>query len=324
MLRIAVIGTGHLGSIHAKLWGQQDGATLVAVVDPDETKGRAVAAEHEAVWYASIDEMPDVDAVTIASPTSMHYDHAKAALERGLHCFIEKPITSTVAEATDLLRIAASANRVVQVGHVERFNPAIQALASVHVEPRFIEAHRLAQFKPRAIDVSVIHDLMIHDIDLILWLTKSAVADVRATGVSVLTDTPDICNARIEFENGCVANLTASRISAKPMRKMRVFQADSYISLDLAAPSVELYRLIDTQHFDMSHQVPLGNISTQHGDRMIVFDTPTVPTTNAIAAEQRAFLHSIRTGEVAAVTADDGAEAVRIAELVASMIKGAA
>lgn len=324
MTRIAVIGTGHLGSIHAKLWGQQDGATLVAVVDPDETKGRAVAAEHGAVWFASVDEMPDVDAVTIASPTSMHYDHAKAALERGLHCFIEKPITSTVAEAADLLRIAASADRVVQVGHVERFNPAIQALASVHVEPRFIEAHRLAQFKPRAIDVSVIHDLMIHDIDLILWLTKSVVSDVRATGVSVLTDTPDICNARIEFENGCVANLTASRISAKPMRKMRVFQADSYISLDLAAPSVELYRLIDTQHFDMSHQVPLGSISTQHGDRMIVFDTPAVPTTNAIAAEQRAFLNSIRTGAVAAVTADDGAEAVRIAELVASMIKGAA
>lgn len=324
MLRIAVVGTGHLGTIHARLWAQQSGASLLAIVEPDETRGRAVAAEHNATWYPSLDAMPDVDAVTIASPTSTHHTLATTALQRGMHCFIEKPITATFDESRSLLATAAASGKVVQVGHVERFNPAVQALAAVRVEPVFIEAHRLAQFKPRAIDVSVIHDLMIHDIDLLLWLTKSTVTDVRATGVAVLTDTPDICNARIEFANGCVANITASRISAKPMRKMRVFQRDSYISLDLAAPSVELYRLIDAPQLDPTHQVPLGSISTQYGDRMIVFDTPAVSATNAIADEQRAFMHSIATGNDAVVTAVDGAEAVRIAEVIASMIKGAA
>jgi len=189
----------------------------------------------------------------------------------------------------------------------------------VDVQPLFIEAHRLAPFKPRAIDVSVVHDLMIHDIDLILWLTGSEVTKVDATGVAVLTDTPDICNARITFANGCVANLTASRITAKPMRKMRVFQRDSYISLDLAAPGLELYRLIDGTALDPSHQIPLGTLSTQHGDRMIVFDTPPVPPVNAIAEEQRAFLDSITHGADIAVTAREATEAVRIAELIDRM-----
>lgn len=318
-MNIAVIGTGHLGTIHARLWAQQEGVTLASIVDPDETKGRAVAAEHGAVWYPSLEAMPDVDAVTIAAPTSLHHRLALDVLERGMHCFIEKPITATHAEALDVLAVAERVGKVVQVGHVERFNPAIRALAHVDVQPLFIEAHRLAPFKPRAIDVSVVHDLMIHDIDLILWLTGSEVTKVDATGVAVLTDTPDICNARITFANGCVANLTASRITAKPMRKMRVFQRDSYISLDLAAPGLELYRLIDGTALDPSHQVPLGTLSTQHGDRMIVFDTPPVPAVNAIAEEQRAFLESITHGADIAVTAREATEAVRIAELIDRM-----
>jgi len=318
-MNIAVIGTGHLGTIHARLWAQQEGVTLASIVDPDETKGRTVAAEHGATWYPSLEAMPDVDAVTIAAPTSLHHRLALDVLERGMHCFIEKPITATHAEALDVLSAAERVGRVVQVGHVERFNPAIRALAHVDVQPLFIEAHRLAPFKPRAIDVSVVHDLMIHDIDLILWLTGSEVTKVDATGVAVLTDTPDICNARITFANGCVANLTASRITAKPMCKMRVFQRDSYISLDLAAPGLELYRLIDGTALDPSHQVPLGTLSTQHGDRMIVFDTPPVPPVNAIAEEQRAFLESITHGADIAVTAREATEAVRIAELIDRM-----
>lgn len=323
MISIAVVGTGHLGTIHARLWTQQQGARLDAIVDPDEHKGRAVAAEHGATWYASIDAMPDVDAVTIAAPTTLHHDLAASCLDRGMHCFIEKPVTATYDEAQSLLRRAAASDRVIQVGHVERFNPAVRAMAGLDVRPLFIEAHRLAPFKPRAIDVSVVHDLMIHDIDLLLWLTQSEVTKVDATGVAVLTETPDICNARITFANGCVANVTASRISAKPMRKLRIFQRDSYVSLDLGAPSLELYRLIDGSMLDPSHQIPLGTLSTSHGDRMIVFDTPSVPQLNAIAEEQRAFLESIRTGGDAAVTLRDGAEAVRIAELIeAAAVRG--
>lgn len=333
MIDIAVVGTGHLGTIHAKLWKGQEGANLVAVVDPDQTRGEAVAAQFEVPWFASVEQLPKVDAVTIAAPTSHHFDLAVRCLDLGAHCFIEKPVTATYAEAQKLIqhvemihertkhtgtseKAGTVAQRVVQVGHVERFNPAVLALSQFGMAPLFIEAHRLSSFKPRAIDVSVIHDLMIHDIDLILWLTKSEVVDVAATGVAVLTDTPDICNARITFANGCVANLTASRISAKPLRKMRIFQRDNYVSLDLAAPSAEVYRLIETSALDTTHQIPLGTVSTQHGDRTIVFDTPTVIASNAIAEEQRSFLHSIQTNSSAAVTLREGAEAVRIAELI--------
>jgi len=322
MTRIAVVGTGHLGTIHARLWAQHSDAELAAIVDPDEAKGTAVAAEHGAAWYPSLDAMPTVDAVTIAAPTTLHYELAMACLDRGMHCFIEKPVTATYAEATALMKHAATQGRVIQVGHVERFNPAIHAIATMDVRPVFIEAHRLAPFKPRAIDVSVVHDLMIHDIDLLLWLTQSSIVKVEATGVAVLTQTPDICNARLTFANGCVANVTASRISAKPMRKLRFFQRDSYVSLDLGAPSVELYRLIDGSALEPAHQVPLGTVSTAHGDRVIVYDTPEVSQRNAIAEEQRAFLASITTGVDAAVTLQDGAEAVRIAEWIERVAAG--
>jgi predicted dehydrogenase len=188
------------------------------------------------------------------------------------------------------------------------------------VQPRFIEVHRLSAFKPRAIDVSVVQDLMIHDIDLLLWLTGSAVVDIQATGVSVLTPTPDICNARLTFANGCVANVTASRISAKPMRKLRIFQENSYASVDMGAGTIEMFRLIETPSFDASYQTPLGTINTQFGDRMIVVDSPSVLPQNAIAEEQRRFLESIRTGASAAVTLSDGIEAVRIASRIEEAI----
>ncbi len=315
-MRISVVGSGHLGSIHARLASQQPDVTLVGIVDPDQARAGAVAAEHDATWYPSVDAMPDVDAVIIAAPTSLHFELASTCLDRGFHCFIEKPVTATYGEAVALRDRARSSDRIIQVGHVERFNPAVRALEGYNLEPLFIEAHRLATFKPRAIDVSVIHDLMIHDIDLLLWMTGSEVVDVQATGVAVLTGTPDICNARLTFANGCVANVTASRISAKPMRKLRVFQRDSYVSLDLAAGSVELYRLIDSAQIELSHQVPLGSVNTEHGDKMIVFDTPAVAPVNAIAEEQRAFLTSITTGSDAAVTLDDGAQAIRVAEWI--------
>lgn len=315
-INVAVIGTGHLGSIHAKLWAEQEGATLVAVVDPNEANGKKAAEAHGCSWYPSLEKLPDVDAVTIAAPTSLHHELALASLKRGFHTFIEKPVAATNAEAQDLVAKASESDLVIQVGHVERFNPAVLSLAPYEINPMFIEGHRLAMFKPRAIDVSVVHDLMIHDIDLLLWMTGSEVTDVQATGVAVLTDTPDICNARITFANGCVANITASRISAKPMRKFRVFQRDSYLSLDLAKGSVEMFRLMDQADIEPDHQFPITNVATSHGDRTIVMDTPNVQPVNSIAEEQRSFLESIRLGTDAKVTLREGAEAVRIAEMI--------
>lgn len=321
-LRVAIIGTGHLGTIHTRLLAQQPDASVTYVVDPDAERARSLSAEVGATWVATIEELPrsSVDAVVIAAPTSFHASLALTAIDNGWHCFIEKPVTATVAEAEDVAARAAASNVVIQVGHVERFNPAIAALQQYPVQPRFIEVHRLSAFKPRAIDVSVVQDLMIHDIDLLLWLTESAVVEIQATGVSVLTPTPDICNARLTFANGCVANVTASRISAKPMRKLRIFQENSYASVDMGAGTLEMFRLIETPSFDASHQTPLGTINTQFGDRMIVVDSPSVQPQNAIAEEQRRFLESIRTGTSAAVTLSDGIEAVRIASRIEEAI----
>lgn len=320
-MRISVVGTGHLGSIHAKLWKQQDDVELVGIVDPNETQGRTVAEMHGASWYPNVASMPDVDAVVIAAPTSFHYELALECLDRGFHCFIEKPVTATFEQAAALMDRAASIDRIIQVGHVERFNPALKSIQDFDVQPLFIEAHRLAQFKPRAIDVSVIHDLMIHDIDLLLWMTKSQIVDIQATGVSVLTNTTDICNARLTFANGCVANVTASRISAKPMRKLRVFQRNGYLSIDMATGVAELYRLIDTSMLEPGRHTPLGQIATEHGDKVIVHDAPAPVHVNAIHEEQRAFIESIRGGRDVAVTLRDGAEAVRIAEWIDHIIQ---
>jgi predicted dehydrogenase len=265
--------------------------------------------------------MPDVDAVVIAAPTSLHYELALECLDRGFHCFIEKPVTATYEQAKALVEQATATDRIIQVGHVERFNPALRSLQGYALDPVFIEAHRLAQFKPRAIDVSVIHDLMIHDIDLLLWMTKSEIVDIQATGVSVLTHTTDICNARLTFASGCVANVTASRISAKPMRKLRLFQRDGYISVDMATGIAELYRLLDTSLIDPDRHTPLGQIATEHGDKVIVHDAPAPVQVNAILEEQRAFVESIRGGRDIAVTLRDGAEAVRIAEWIDRIIQ---
>lgn len=324
-LRIAVLGTGHLGSIHAKLWNTAHDAHLVGVFDPDDTKARAVAEQYNCRSFSSVEEvLPHVDAVAIAAPTSAHYALARQCLEAGKHCFIEKPITTTYAEAHDLIEIATKHGLVIQVGHVERFNPGLNALHGYNLAPMFIEAHRLAQFKPRATDVSVIHDLMIHDIDIVLWLVRSPVQSIDANGVAVLTDTPDIANARIRFENGCVANLTASRISQKQMRKMRLFQRDAYISIDFAAPSVEVFRLIDEGTQPIATETPafmLGNIEAGTQKRSIVFEKPDISPTNAIQLEQQAFVQAIGNHRPIAVSADEAAEALRVAERIATLVE---
>jgi predicted dehydrogenase len=337
-LRLAVIGTGHLGTIHARLWNAQVGARLIAVVDIEADRADAAAIEcsdeHHRVRAAQTlaEVLHDVDAITIATPTSTHFAVALQCLRAGKHCFIEKPITTTADEAAVLIKEARKNNCIVQVGHVERFNPALLALDVERIQPLFIEAHRLAQFKLRATDVSVVLDLMIHDIDLALWLAKSPVKEVHANGVAVLTDIPDIANARIVFENGCVANITASRISANPMRKMRMFSRDGYISLDFADNSAETFTIMDEGQKPtpsiMTHEnaVPalmLGNIETGKQNRSIWYAKSSIEKVNAIAEEQRTFLEAVQAGRIIsprAASADEAMAALRVVEAISAQM----
>lgn len=321
--KIAVLGTGHLGKIHAKLWKNIPNAELVGVFDANDETAKTVATELNVRQFLTSDEaIQHADAVTIAASTTSHFELAKQCILAGKHCFIEKPITTTYSEALELIKLAEQKDVMIQVGHVERFNPALTALHGYSISPMFIEAHRLAQFKPRATDVSVILDLMIHDIDIALWLVKSPVLRVDANGVAVITETPDIANARITFENGCVANITASRISQKPMRKMRVFQKDAYFSMDFGNSTVEVFRLTDeNSHSSGIPAIMLGNIEAGTKNKTIIFEQPPIEQTNAIQQEQFSFVRSILENIPIAVSAQDGAEALRIAELIAGMLE---
>ena len=323
-VKIAVIGTGHLGSIHAKLWKENADAELCGVFDTDQAKSEQVAKNFDCKKYELLEQAIDeADALTIAVPTSLHFEIASKCMIMGKHCLIEKPITANYIEAKKLIEEAQIRNIIIQVGHVERFNPALLAIKSYEINPLFIEAHRLSQFKPRAIDVSVIHDLMIHDIDIILWLIKSKVKSIDADGVGVLTDNIDIANARIKFVNGAVANLTASRISASPMRKMRIFQKDAYLSLDFANQEVEVFRLLEEGASPGDLGIPatmLGSIDLGVKNKNIYYERPPVPTLNAIAEEQKSFIEAINGNNVVPVGAEEAAEALRIAEEITAKI----
>lgn len=324
MVSIAVIGTGHLGAIHTKLLKNTPNARLTGIYDADEAHAEKISQEHGTTAFKNLDEVfKNSDAVIIASPTSYHFEIAKQALEQGKHCFIEKPITTTYEEALELIKIAENKDLLIQVGHVERFNPSLLALKDYSISPLFIEAHRLHQFKPRATDVSVVLDLMIHDIDIVLWLVNSPVKSIDANGVAVLTETPDIANARITFENGCVANITASRISAQNMRKMRLFQKNAYISMDFGNSSVEVFRLADEGEVLKESSTPammLGNIEAGRTNKTIYFEKPAVPAVNAIAEEQKSFAEAILFKKPVAVTAREAAEALRVAEEIVKIL----
>ncbi len=323
-VRIGIVGCGHLGGIHAKLWKGQERVVVSGVFDTNSESLHAKCTELGLRACTSLEELlSESDALTIAVPTSLHFEVAKQCIQAGKHVLIEKPITQTYEEALSLIALAEKHAVLIQVGHVERFNPAFVAARSYGVKPLFIEAHRLSQFRPRATDVSVIHDLMIHDIDIALWLVGSPARRIDANGVAVVTDTPDIANARIEFENGAVANLTASRLSATAMRKMRIFQKDAYLSLDFSKPSVEVYRLLDEGQAS-SEGVPammLGQIDAGTRNRSIVFEQPQVPSLNAIAEEQRSFVASVCDAAPISVTAADAAEALRIAATIAELVE---
>ncbi|MFH1049891.1 MAG: Gfo/Idh/MocA family oxidoreductase [bacterium] len=324
MIKISVIGTGHLGSIHTRLWKSNPNVELTGIYDTDKTQAEKVAAGYGCKVFDTLqDALENSDGTTIAVPTSLHHEIALKSLDKGVHCLIEKPITSNSGEAYDLIKKANDKGLLIQVGHVERFNPALASLQDFPVNPMFIEAHRLAQFKPRATDVSVILDLMIHDIDIMLWLVKSKVKKIDANGVAVLTETPDICNARITFENGAVANLTASRISANPMRKMRIFQQNAYISIDFGKQDVEIFRIINEDEKFGLNDIPatmLGTIEAGLQNKKIIYHKPIIPEINAIAEEQNAFIQAIQEKSSVAVSAEEAAEALRIAELISEQL----
>jgi len=312
MLKAGVLGAGHLGKIHLRLLNQSEKYELVGFYDPDETNAKKVETEYGYKYFNSIETLIDaVDMVDIVTPTLSHYDCAKQAIAKGKHIFLEKPITNTVEEAEEIRTLLASNNVKGQVGHVERFNPAFIAVKEMIDTPMFIETHRLAEFNPRGTDVPVVLDLMIHDIDIILSVVNSKVKNISASGVSVISDTPDIANARIEFENGCVANLTASRISLKNMRKTRFFQKDAYISVDFLEKKCEVVKMQDAPETPGDFDMILQN--AEGVKKQIYFDNPEISKNNAILDELETFADAINNNTKPIVTLHDGTEALRVA-----------
>jgi len=324
MLRIGVLGAGHLGKIHLKCIREIPEFDLVGFYDPDAEQAEKIEQEFGIRKWGSLDELIDaVDVVDIVTPTISHFNCAARALKKCRHVFIEKPIVTTLNEARELMEIAREANVKVQVGHVERFNPAFLAAEATFDRPMFIETHRLAMFNPRGTDVPVILDLMIHDIDIVLSVVKSNIKKISASGVAVVSDTPDIANARIEFDNGCVANLTASRISLKNMRKSRFFQRDAYISVDFLKKELEVVRINNVNETTP----PTGfilELGHGRGTRQINFDKPEVKPLNAIRAELESFYSAIINNTLPMVTINDGYSALEVAYKIIEKISQSA
>jgi predicted dehydrogenase len=317
-LKVGIAGVGKLGRYHGQNFLQIPTAQLIGVYDIDQERGNQIAEELGVKYFNKYQELlKNIDAVSIAVPTIRHYDLASLAIENGKSVFIEKPITATIEEADKLVRFAADKNVTLQTGHIERFNPAIRSIKDVSLEPMFIEAHRLASFDPRGTDVAVILDLMIHDIDLVLSIVKSPVQRIDASGVAVVSDTEDIANARIQFENGCVANLTASRISLKKMRKLRLFQKDVYLSLDLLLGLAEIYKL-KTLPKDEKPVSPLswGLIEKEGVRKQIIYNKIPSEEENALKLELQAFVDSVLNKKPPVVSGEDGLRALEVANAI--------
>ena len=327
MIKIGVLGAGHLGKIHLKCIQASDRLELIGFYDADVDNAQKVAEALGIRAFETADALIDaVDAVDIVTPTIYHFDLAQKAILKGKHIFIEKPMTHTIEEAEKLIQIVNQTAVKVQIGHVERFNPAFLSLGDMRISPMFVEAHRLATFNPRGTDVSVVLDLMIHDIDLILHLVDSEVKNIHASGVAVVSETPDIANARIEFENGCVANLTASRMSLKQMRKIRFFQKDAYISLDFLEKNAQIIRLFDKKDTtdandeQLSGETNFVELETAHGTKLIDIQMPEPLKVNAIQMELDTFAESIRDNKPTRVTIQDGYKALKVAHRIIAEI----
>lgn len=314
MIKIGILGAGHLGKIHLKCIREIGEYDLVGFYDADQKTAHQVEKEFGIRQYPNIDELIDaVDVVDIVTPTVSHFDCASRALKKAKHVFIEKPVVTTPEEARQLMVFAEEASVKVQVGHVERFNPAFLAAQAMINKPMFIEAHRLAQFNPRGTDVPVILDLMIHDIDIILSVVRSGIRKINASGVAVVSDTPDIANARIEFDNGCVANLTASRISMKNMRKARFFQRDAYVAVDFLKKDVEIIRISEPPENEDEPFAMIIDLGEKRGKKKISVEKPEIISINAIKAELESFYSAIVNNTTPPVTINDGYDALNVA-----------
>jgi predicted dehydrogenase len=318
MLKVGIFGTGHLGKFHLNNWKLIRDAEIVGFYDPNDQTAAEVAEKYQIPRFMDPDELLDLcDAVDIIAPTPAHFSLCEMAIRKGKHVFVEKPLANDMEEAKTLLKLVKESNVKMQVGHVERFNPAFLALEGIPLQPMFIEVHRLAEFNPRGTEVSVILDLMIHDIDIILHIVKSEVKNIYSSGVAVMTDTPDIANVRIEFNNGCVANLTSSRISLKKMRKLRIFQKDAYIGIDFLNKKSEIISL----NHDGNTDGFSFDIETMNGTKSILVRNPEPPHINAIQMELEKFTESILQNKPTLVSELDGYRAMDIAHQILQKIK---
>ena len=320
-MKTGVIGVGHLGRFHTKIYSQLEDSELVGVFDLDQEKAARVAEEFGTKSFSQLEQLlKQIEAASLVVPTSSHFEVGKRVLQHGIHLLIEKPISQTTEQAEKLIELAQEKNLSLQVGHIERYNPAFLAIENLALSPRFIESHRLAQFNPRGTDVAVILDLMIHDIDLILNLVKSQVREIQAAGTSVITESDDIANARLTFENGAVANITTSRISANNMRKIRIFQKNSYISLDLLRKEVEVYRLVDIDDQslkDDKSSTIIGKISAEQLGKTILYEKPKVEDKDMLTLEISSFLDAVKNGKRPKVSGEDGKRALEVALWIA-------
>ncbi|MBC8034378.1 MAG: Gfo/Idh/MocA family oxidoreductase [Chitinophagaceae bacterium] len=318
MIKVGVFGVGHLGKFHLNNWRDIKGIELVGFFDPSDVAAQEVSEKYQLARFLDADTLMDAcDAVDIVAPTPLHFNLCAAAIRKGKHVFVEKPLAHTMEEARQLVKLVKEMNIKFQVGHVERFNPAYLAIEGMELNPMFIEVHRLAQFNARGTEVSVILDLMIHDIDIILNIVKSEVKSISASGVAVMTDTPDIANVRIEFNNGCVANLTSSRISMKKMRKIRLFQKDAYIGMDFLNKKTEVIKLKSPQDIEAFS----FDIETPHGKKTIAIANPLVPEVNAIKMELEKFCYAIVSNTPSPVSEVDGYRAMDVAHQILQKIR---
>ncbi|MBL7742071.1 MAG: Gfo/Idh/MocA family oxidoreductase [Chitinophagaceae bacterium] len=317
MLKIGVFGVGHLGKFHLNNWKEIPDVEVIGFYDPGDDTAKEVSEKYQLARFLDPDALIDAsDAIDVVAPTNYHFEWCEKAIKKGKHVFVEKPLANTMEEARQLVKLAEESGIKFQVGHVERFNPAFLAVKDVQLNPMFIEVHRLAQFNPRGTEVSVILDLMIHDIDIILSIVKSDVKSISASGVGVLTETPDIANVRIEFHNGCVANLTSSRISMKKMRKMRLFQKDAYIGIDFLNKKTEIIKLKG----QADSNVFAFDIETASGKKTIAVANPAVPEVNAIKKELEEFKSAILNNTKTIVSEIDGLMAMDVAHQILEKI----